>query len=58
METPVLKSLGIPLFSSGCFFQSLDSIIASPFSPGFLTGKSGVAHVGGREYFDQELIRT
>jgi hypothetical protein len=52
-ETPVLKSLGILLFSSGCFNQSLDIIIfASPFSPGISAGKSGVVHVDGREYFD------
>jgi hypothetical protein len=52
-ETPVSKSLGILLFSSDCFIQSLDYIIiASPFFPGIFTGKSGVAHVGGREYLD------
>jgi hypothetical protein len=30
-ESPVSKCLGILLFSSGCFFQSLDTKLASPF---------------------------
>ncbi|AEF80883.1 hypothetical protein TREAZ_1745 [Leadbettera azotonutricia ZAS-9] len=35
-EPLVLKSLGILLFSSGCFFQSiLRYYYASPVSPGF-----------------------